>query len=255
VIGQEGDHGRKVERLFSRIALWYDFLNHFLSLGVDIYWRRRLVRLVRGEGRLVVLDLAAGTMDVSRELHRIHPEARIVAADFCLPMLRRGKRKISPMEPVHAVCADGLRLPFPDQTFDAVTIAFGIRNIRPRSGAFEEIRRVLKPGGRLCILEFGTAGRPVLKGFYNVYLRVVLPLVGRLVSRDKDAYRYLAETIAAFPGEEALGNELVAAGFEQVYYLPLTAGIVFIHVGLKGAGATPLSQTAEEDRRAAGRDL
>jgi demethylmenaquinone methyltransferase / 2-methoxy-6-polyprenyl-1,4-benzoquinol methylase len=227
-------HGRKVERLFSRIARWYDVLNHLLSFGIDIYWRYRLVRLVRGNEELLVLDLAAGTMDVSREFNCQRPQDRVVAADFCRPMLDRGRKKLHPLSPVHPVCADGLALPFRDETFDAVTIAFGIRNIIPRPSAMEEILRVLRPGGRLCILEFGSARKPILKGFYNLYLKGILPIIGWLVSRDRSAYRYLAETIISFPNEEELGKELVKSGFERVYYLPLTAGIVYLHVAQKG---------------------
>ena len=227
------DHGRKVERLFSRITRWYDFLNHLLSFGVDIYWRYRLVRLIKGKESLQVLDLAAGTLDVAREIHRQHPQALVTAADFCLPMLKRGTRKLRPMTPVHPVCADGLSLPFRDESFDAVTIAFGIRNILPRSSAMAEILRVLSPGGTLCILEFGSAKKRILKGVYNLYLKVILPVVGRLVSNDKNAYRYLAESILAFPDEEALGQELLGSGFERVAYLPLTAGIVYLHVAQK----------------------
>jgi demethylmenaquinone methyltransferase / 2-methoxy-6-polyprenyl-1,4-benzoquinol methylase len=229
------EHGRHVERLFARIAQWYDFLNHLLSFGIDIYWRYRLVRLVRGGEDLLVLDLAAGTMDVSREIHRRRPGALVVAADFCLPMLERGRRKLRPLTPVHPVCADGLSLPFQDGTFDVVTIAFGIRNITPRERAFEEIRRVLCPGGRLCVLEFGSAKKRILKGFYNVYLKVILPAIGRLVSSDKSAYSYLAESILHFPDEVELGAEMVRSGFARAYYLPLTAGVVYLHVGQKGS--------------------
>jgi demethylmenaquinone methyltransferase / 2-methoxy-6-polyprenyl-1,4-benzoquinol methylase len=245
------DHGRKVERLFSRITRWYDVLNHLLSFGIDIYWRYRLVRLIPGGEEPRVLDLAAGTMDVAREIHRRRPNARVVAADFCLPMLKRGAGKLHRLAPIHPVCADGLALPFRDESFDAVSIAFGIRNIIPRTTALEEIHRVLRPGGRLCVLEFGSAKKRILRGAYNLYLKIILPTIGRLVSSDKEAYSYLAETVMDFPDEEEFGKELVDSGFERFYYLPLTAGIVYIHVGRKRGeqGLSPEGQEEEQSRQ------
>lgn len=226
--------------MFGRIAPWYDFLNHCLSLGQDVYWRSRLVRAARsGVGQGLFLDLAAGTLDVSRKLARACPEARIMALDLALPMLSVGRSKKLGQglaQRVWPVQADGRSLPLPDGCVDAATMAFGIRNILPRPQAYSEILRVLRPGGRLCVLEFGTARRRVWKGLYNLYLDRALPLVGRLVSGDPGAYRYLAETIASFPDERALGRELIDAGFSRAYYLPMLSGIVFLHVAEK-AGA------------------
>jgi demethylmenaquinone methyltransferase/2-methoxy-6-polyprenyl-1,4-benzoquinol methylase len=220
--------------MFGRIARWYDFLNHGLSLGQDIYWRNRLVRLVRTEPDGLVLDLAAGTLDVSRETMRRHPGVRVAALDIAQPMLERGLDKLNAVEcrRLVAAVADGRRLPMPDACADAVTIAFGIRNIIPREEAFAEILRVLKPGGRLCILEFGTGKARIWKGIYNFYLQRLLPTIGRLVSRDAEAYRYLADTIAAFPDARELAREMHAAGFETVSWQPLCSGIVYLHVGI-----------------------
>lgn len=221
----------RVSGMFGRIAGWYDFLNHFLSLGLDILWRRRLVRVVRPGSTGRFLDLAAGTLDVTRELLRSHPGCRVLAMDFSEPMLAKGLPKLE-NRPGRAlpVLADGRALPLPGASVDGVTIAFGIRNIRPRQAAYAEILRVLAPGGRLAILEFGTSRRLIWKGLYNVYLHAVLPLVGRLVSGDKQAYSYLARTIADFPTARELEDELRAAGFVNVSHTPLASGIVNIHV-------------------------
>lgn len=226
----------RVSGMFGRISRWYDFLNHFLSLGMDIVWRRKLVSQVRPGTTGRFLDLAAGTMDVTCELKRRHPRASVLAMDFSRPMLQQGRPKLKGMETsVQPVLADGRSLPLPQKSVDAVTIAFGIRNIRPREAAYGEILRVLAPGGRLAILEFGTSRRPIWKGLYNFYLHTLLPQVGRVVSRDKEAYAYLAETIADFPTAEALETELSQAGFVNVSHQPLLSGIVNIHVAERPA--------------------
>lgn len=228
-------HARRVSGMFGRIARWYDFLNHFLSLGQDIVWRRRLVSNVRPAGTGRVLDLAAGTMDVTVEIRRKHPDMRVLAMDFALPMLARGMGKLERkgLSGVLPAGADGRMLPLPGTCVDCVTIAFGIRNIRPRADAYAEILRVLAPGGRLCILEFGSSKRPIWKGLYNLYLNHILPGAGRLISGDAEAYRYLAETIGEFPPPGELADELLAAGFAKVDWQPLMSGIVNIHVADK----------------------
>lgn len=221
--------------MFNRISPWYDLLNHTLSLGLDIAWRKRLTASVELGTSNRVLDLAAGTMDVSRQLQRLKPQAGILALDFSLSMLKQGQNKIDPLR-VLAVCADAKTIPLPDQSVDCVTIAFGIRNILPRQAAYAEIRRILTPGGRLCILEFGSGRQKIWAGIYNLYLRRILPLIGRLVSRDRAAYTYLAETIAHFPEAEELKKELLDSGFDWVTARPLTSGIVWLHVAQKEGG-------------------
>ncbi len=227
------EHGRRVSGLFDNIAGWYDFLNHFLSAGQDIYWRRRLVRYLRAGNTRTVLDLAAGTLDVSREIRRQHPELRVLSLDFSRPMLCRGKSKIKGDPSILPVQADGRTLPLPDGCVDTVTIAFGIRNILPRTDAYREIFRVLAPGGRLCILEFGTGKAKIWRGLYNFYLGTVLPHIGRFFSKNPEAYQYLADTILAFPDARALAEELANAGFDRVGCQPLCSGIVYIHVACK----------------------
>lgn len=229
-------HGRDVAAMFGRIAPWYDLLNHVLSLGQDYLWRYRLARLVRPVGDGPLLDLAAGTLDVSTELLRQYSSNKILALDYCLPMLAEGARKKirdGRIGRIHPVQADGRCLPLPDACVDGATIAFGIRNIKPRAEAWREVLRVLKPGARFCVLEFGTGSRRVWKGLYNFYLDRLLPAIGRLVSGDAGAYRYLADTIKAFPDERTLELEMLEAGFARVTHVPLCSGIVFIHIGEK----------------------
>lgn len=227
------EHGKRVSGLFDNIAGWYDFLNHFLSVGQDLYWRYRLVQTVRPGTTGRVLDLAAGTLDVSREILRRHPGQNVLALDFSRAMLCRGKDKIARQPNIVPVQADGRRLPLPDACVDAVTIAFGIRNILPRADAYREILRVLAPGGRLCILEFGTGQARIWRGLYNFYLGTVLPQIGRFFSRNPEAYQYLADTIRAFPDARVLAKELLDAGFTAVSYQPLSSGIVYVHVARK----------------------
>ncbi|OIO05887.1 MAG: hypothetical protein AUJ49_00705 [Desulfovibrionaceae bacterium CG1_02_65_16] len=231
-------HGRQVAAMFGRIARWYDFLNHALSLGLDIYWRWRLARVALPRPGGVALDLAAGTMDVSVALTRQYPDVRVLAVDYTLPMLAQGKGKIAGAlsERILPVQGDGRNLPLPDESVDAATIAFGIRNIRPRMAAHREVLRCLKPGGRFCILEFGTGRRKVWGGLYNFYLNSVLPAFGRLVSGDRAAYRYLAETIREFPDERQLARELVDAGYARVFHVAMLSGIVYLHVAEKAGG-------------------
>lgn len=246
-------HARSVSGMFARIADWYDLLNRVLSGGLDRYWRYRLARHVTPGPTGRVLDLAAGTLDVALEIVRQHPGARVPALDFCRPMLQRGRNKLSgaTARAIWPVAADGRRLPLAAASVDCVTIAFGIRNILPRSGAFAEILRVLTPGGRLCVLEFGAGRTPILRGLYNFYLNRVLPAVGRAVSGDPDAYRYLADSIMTFPTADELAGEMTDAGFGRVFHLPLTAGVVRLHVAEKPharpAGPTPMPGGALSD--------
>lgn len=232
-------HGRKVAGLFGRIASWYDFLNHFLSLGQDCIWRKRLTRHVRSAVNGTVLDLAAGTMDVTREIKNLFPSSRVVSMDFSWPMLVRGRKKMSGKRGcgVFPVLADAKAIPLAGEDVDCVTIAFGIRNIHPRAEAFSEIHRVLKPGGRLCVLEFGTGRKRVLKGIYNFYLRRILPFLGRFFSGDETAYSYLAQSIENFPDAGSLAREMSETGFSRVFYYPLSWGIVYVHVAQKSEPA------------------
>ena len=224
--------------MFGRIVPWYDFLNTVLSCGMDRVWRKRLVREVRPGPTGRVLDLAAGTLDVSLALRKRYPHISVPALDFCPPMLSHGRKKLAGenRQRIWPVGADGKHLPLPDASVDAVTIAFGIRNILPRTEALAEMARVLVPGGRACILEFGSGKNKVWGGLYNTYLSRILPRIGNLVSSDSNAYSYLADTILNFPTAEELEEEMRASGFACAWHIPLTSGIVCLHVGEKARG-------------------
>ena len=241
--GQASDeHARRVARMFGAIVRWYDPLNHILSGGLDRRWRACLADAVfpavpGAADRHCpprILELAAGTLDVALALRRRHPDARIPAFDFCPPMLAHGTGKLQGRDKaaVWPVAADARALPLPDACLDGITIAFGIRNIAPRSAAFAEMARVLVPGGRACVLEFGSEGGNLWYSLYRVYLKHILPLIGRL-SGNAEAYRYLADTILAFPGADALSEEMREAGFARVYHLAFCAGVVRLHVAEK----------------------
>ncbi len=220
-----------VGQMFGRIAKVYDLLNHVLSLGIDRSWRKQLAALVPRDSANI-LDLAAGTLDVALALHAVLPNAFILAMDFCQPMLVSGMAKLTAPALSQAILpcvADALELPLPDNCVDAVTMAFGIRNIRRRLAAFAEMKRVVRPGGRVCILEFGSANEKILGGLYNFYLARILPRIGSLLARDKAAYEYLARTIKEFPPAVALAGELEAVGFAGVRYRKLSGGIVCLH--------------------------
>ena len=218
--------------MFGRITPCYDILNRILSLGTDIYWRRQLVRSVDPGSRGRFLDLAAGTLDVTRAVTRTYPSSRVVSVDFALPMLKRGESKIDSGR-AQPVCGNALAIPLSDASVDCVTIAFGIRNITPRSQAYTEINRVLAPGGKLCILEFGAVRQGIWGRMYTRYLHSILPRIGNLFAGDGGAYSYLAKTIASFPPAEVLGQELSDAGFTRVDYTSMSAGIVWLHTARK----------------------
>ncbi len=230
------EHGKAVASMFERIVPWYDRLNMLLSLGVDRMWRRRLVREVRLFSTGRVLDIAAGTLDVSLAIHKTHPSARIPALDFCPPMLLFGQAKLRKKQAqnhIFPIAGDAKCLPLPDNSVDAITMAFGIRNVLPRNEAFQEMARVLVPGGRACILEFGSGKNPIWGGLYNLYLKRLLPQLGKILSKDTAAYTYLAESICAFPTAKELEEEMRAAGFACAWHIPLTSGIVCLHIAEK----------------------
>jgi demethylmenaquinone methyltransferase/2-methoxy-6-polyprenyl-1,4-benzoquinol methylase len=228
-------HDSAVAGMFSRIARFYDPLNHLLSLGLDRHWRVVLARRALEKGGTTALDLAAGTLDVSLIMRRLQPEVVVAAVDFCPAMLARGRRKLrrENIRSVLPVIADAKRLPVRTDFADCLTMAFGIRNILPRHAAYAEMLRALKPGGRACILEFGSGRERIWGGKYNFYLEAILPRIGRMISRDRAAYSYLAESIRAFPTARELERELLEAGFARVWHQKLTSGVVCLHVAEK----------------------
>jgi demethylmenaquinone methyltransferase/2-methoxy-6-polyprenyl-1,4-benzoquinol methylase len=228
--------GPRIEKMFSGIAPWYDFLNHLLSLQRDVVWRQELVQgLHLGPGSRV-LDLAAGTLDVSLEIVRQKPDSQVAAADFSLAMLAKGKEKLAAgvaAKNILPVAADAYTLPFPAAQFDALTIAFGVRNLPDRLTALREMHRVLRPGGTLGILEFIPPDQGWLQAMYKLYLNGVLPIIGRLFSQHAFAYSYLAESINQFPKAGAFCRQMEEAGFRQVREKILTFGVVSLFYGEK----------------------
>ena len=224
-----------VQTMFSDIAPRYDLLNHLLSLNVDKRWRRRAVdMLLEGNNPAgQYLDACAGTLDLAVEVaRRSWFRGRVLASDFALPMLRNGVHKIGARR-IDAVCADALRLPLADGSCDGAIVGFGVRNLASIHDGVRELTRVLKPGGKLVILEFTTPGWQPFRAVYLTYFTRVLPLVGRLISRHGDAYTYLPESVLQFPRPENLGGIMEAAGLREVHWQTLTGGIAAVHAGVK----------------------
>ena len=215
---------RFVQTLFGAIARRYDLANHLLSGGLDFFWRQRAARIVRSWNPSRILDLATGSGDVALTLRRHCPQAHIVGADFCVPMLREAVRKGS--GPV--VAADGLALPFAPASFDAVTVAFGLRNMASWPGALGEMRRVLRPGGHVLILDFSVPPPP-LRALYRFYLHRLLPRFAGWLTGERGAYEYLGESIERFPSGQAMCALLESAGFTEPRALPLSGGIVSLY--------------------------
>ncbi|WP_246186509.1 class I SAM-dependent methyltransferase [Methylacidimicrobium tartarophylax] len=230
--------------LFDSVAQHYDFLNHLLSLGTDWWWRERVAASVRRRGPQRLLDLATGSGDLLRLLERRIPgleEAWGVDVSPSMLAVARGKGLCRLLQ------ADALALPFPDGSFDVVTVAFGLRNFPERGRAFAEMQRILRPGGAAFILEFS---RPWawLAPAYFFYLRSILPEIAHLFGAPREAYRYLASSIAAFPGAEELAEEMERAGFGSVRFQRLTGGVVALHEAeAGGVGAVP--EQSDQSRR------
>jgi len=234
--GDEASRGRAVRSMFAAVAPRYDFLNHFLSLGFDMAWRRGTVRalteILQQPGSCVA-DLCCGTGDLSLQLAR-QSAGRVVGADFCHPMLALARRKaVGRGDHIHFLSADALSLPFSNNSFDAVTVAFGFRNLANYDRGISEMRRVLKWGGRLAILEFSQVRWPVFGPVFRFYFRRVLPRLGGWVSGVDGAYGYLPESVEAFPDQEALAEKMRAGGFRNVRYVNYTGGVAALHLGEK----------------------
>lgn len=225
----------EIARMFDQIAGRYDLLNRLLSGGRDRVWRARAVESLRLRGGETVLDLCTGTADLLLALAPPRgPAARAVGVDFSAEMLRLGRAKLR-RAPAHGAIdllrGDAEHIPLGDRSVDGVTIGFGIRNVRDRAAALAEARRVLRPGGRLAILEFGEPRAALLRAAYGWYFRRLLPLVGRLVSRHPGAYAYLPASVRAFPAPDAFCALVEQAGFSGVRCERLTLGIVCLYSG------------------------
>jgi demethylmenaquinone methyltransferase / 2-methoxy-6-polyprenyl-1,4-benzoquinol methylase len=230
------EKGEKIQQMFGAIAPRYDFLNRLLSFGIDRRWRTEAVQLLSYRKGSRILDVATGTGDVALEIARTTPlSVRITGADFSKEMVELGKEKVaaSPyagrIDFQVAPCED---LPFPDNTFDSITIAFGIRNVVDRRLGLAEMRRVLRPGGRMIILEFSTPRSDLFRWIYYFYFRRLLPMIGGLFSRY-NAYKYLPDSVLEFPSIEEFSRMIAATGFQNIQVRELTFGIASIYVGEK----------------------
>lgn len=222
----------RVRAMFAEIAPRYDFLNHALSLNIDRRWRRFVIRrlgdaLARPDA--IALDLCCGTADLAIALGARVPT---LGLDFCRPMLARGSDKLSGYAcPVMLVEGDALKVPALDETFDIVTIAFGLRNLESAEEGLREIYRLLKSGGRAAVLEFSRPVIPVFRGLFNYYFTRILPLLGNAVSGSGFAYQYLPESVQDFPHQEALADLMRGVGFSNVRYYNLSGGVAALHLG------------------------
>jgi len=213
--------------MFGRVAARYDLMNHVMGGGLDLYWRHRLVRAVAAQRPARVLDLATGSGDVLLALqrHRAYTETAI-GADFCLPMLQRAQAKGAKGK---LLVGDGLHLPFPDASFDALTIAWGLRNFADRLAGLREMRRVLRPGGHAYVLEFSHPAA-WLAPLYFWYMRKVMPLYAQFITPERGAYEYLGDSILAFPRQPVLADMMLQAGFAASRFTNLSLGIVALHI-------------------------
>jgi demethylmenaquinone methyltransferase/2-methoxy-6-polyprenyl-1,4-benzoquinol methylase len=228
----ESREPRRIRQMFDGVARRYDLLNHLLSANLDRRWRRRAVAEVGPDGDALVLDLCGGTGDLSLALARSGSAKRVICCDFSHEMLTLAADKFR-RSGVDGRCVvlegDALRLPFANRSFDAVTVAFGVRNFADMDAGFREIRRVLAPAGRLVVLEFSKPTAPLLKQLYNFYLGRVLPRLGDRVSGHSGPYGYLARTISEFPDPARLAGRIREAGFAACGWQTLSGGIVAIH--------------------------
>jgi demethylmenaquinone methyltransferase/2-methoxy-6-polyprenyl-1,4-benzoquinol methylase len=228
----------RIAAMFDAIAGRYDFLNHFLSVGLDTQWRARAVREIEAASTTRVLDLCTGTADLAIATIRAIPSARIVGVDFADAMLRNGLRKLRERNldaRITLIRGDATKIPVRDAWADAATIGFGIRNVAQPEAALRELARVLRPGARLVILEFGEPKIPGIRAMYGWYFRVLLPRLGRLVSKHHSAYSYLPASVGTFPPPADFAATISSHGFSSVRAVPLALGIVYLYVATRNA--------------------
>ena len=230
------EHKRRNRDMFNAIARRYDLLNHLLSGGVDVYWRRRALDCALETSPQRILDLATGTGDFALAAARLRPQ-QVVGVDMAVEMLRLGAAKVAAKRPpmsLELLVGDAEQLPFQDASFDLVTGAFGVRNFGHIPSGLAEAYRVLKPGGQLLVLDFCEPTAPLFRQLYLFYFHKVLPLVGGLISGQRRAYAYLPRSVGSFPQGPAFVELLVAAGFSETRYMPMTLGIAAVYQGVKG---------------------
>ncbi len=236
------EQARRVREMFATIAARYDLLNHLLSVNIDKRWRRRVAKTLyatlppgplSNKSKARILDVACGTGDLSLTLFE-SGDARVVGVDFCRPMLRIATSKASRHGfELPFIEGDALSLPFRDRSFEAATIAFGLRNLAGVETGFKELFRVLKPGGRVIVLEFSKPTTPVLRSLFRIYFTKVLPLFGGLISGSMSAYQYLPDSVSRFPNQTELASIMRQVGFAEVTYRNLSGGIAALHLGMR----------------------
>ncbi len=229
---------KQVASMFDQIAFRYDFLNRFLSGGIDIYWRKRAIRELVEIKPQHMLDVATGTGDLAITAQKyLHPE-KIIGIDISVGMLNLGREKIRKLglqEVIELQTGDSEAINFPDATFDAITVAFGVRNFEDLEKGLGEMFRTLKPGGKLVVLEFSKPKQQLFSGVYNLYMKVVAPGIGKWFSKNKDAYKYLHSSVKAFPEGETFLHILEKTGFTETTLKRLSLGICTIYCGRKKA--------------------
>jgi demethylmenaquinone methyltransferase/2-methoxy-6-polyprenyl-1,4-benzoquinol methylase len=231
------DKERLVRGVFDSVANRYDLMNDLMSAGIHRLWKRFTLELSAVREGQTILDIAGGTGDLAAKFSRlVGPTGQVVLADINDSMLRVGRDRLidkGASGNIHTVQCDAQALPFPDNSIDCITIAFGLRNVTDKDKALRSMERVLKPGGRLLVLEFSKPTNPLLENAYDLYSFKILPLMGKLVANDEDSYRYLAESIRKHPDQETLLEMMEDAGFVNCQYHNMTGGIVAVHKGIK----------------------
>ncbi len=226
----------QVARMFDQIAGRYDFMNRFLSAGIDVSWRRKMLKLLKPSNPQVMLDVATGTADVAIMAEEMLKPKKIVGIDISDGMLRLGREKLKTRHLEHVIelqNGDSEAIMFPDHTFDAVTVAFGVRNFEHLETGLSEILRVLKPGGTLSILEFSKPNLPGIEQLYNLYLGIVAPGIAKMVAKNKEAYAYLNDSVKAFPEGKAFTAIMAKTGYKEITCRRLSLGICSIYSGQK----------------------
>ncbi len=226
---------QQVAEMFNSIAFRYDFLNRFLSLGIDIGWRKKALKQLQDIKPQTMLDVATGTGDFAIMANKILQPKHITGVDISEGMLEKGKEKVAAagMNNIELVKGDSESLPFKDNSFDAITVAFGVRNFEDLEKGLKEMYRVLKPGGKLVVLEFSQSKNPLVKGWFNLYMNHICPFFGKLFAKNKAAYTYLNHSMQAFPAREAFTNILKTAGYTKTLHKTLSLGICCIYCGSK----------------------
>ena len=231
------DNGKKeqVRTMFNDIAYRYDFLNHFLSVGIDITWRKKVRRYLSSFSPKQILDVATGTGDLAIELSKLNPD-RIVGVDIAVEMLDVGRKKLKTKQIDHLIelqTGDSENLKFDDNTFDAVTVAFGVRNYEDLQKGLKEMCRVMKKGGHVAILEFSKPKSFPFRQIYNGYFKYILPGFGKIISKHNEAYTYLPDSVQKFAEDEAFLKEMEKAGYKETAQKRLTFGIATLYYGTK----------------------